>query len=359
MTRRRFALSAAAAILVAGSVAGTVLVADLIAADGSLAQTDTAPGLELETAEVRLGDLVIDREFRARVSFADRWSIPTTAIGTVTQRLEENTVVGFGDELIRIDDRPVYLAEGAMPMYRELIRVDTRRRDQNGDRLRLQTGDDVVQLQRFLAAAGFDAGGELEVDGEFGAATEEAVEDWQDAVGLPVTGRVDSAQLVFSEIPVRLDSAPRTGSPFIELSVTEPDPTVTVDTSNRDRSALPEGSTVEVVTPDDVSHLGRVTRQEQVRADDGSTVWRTTIAVTSDLGDINEATVEAATVLAEQVLLVPVGALLALAEGGFGLEVVGPDGVSALTSVEVGEVVDGLAEVTGEISVGDDVIVAT
>jgi len=355
----RFALSAAAAVLVVGSATGTILVADLVAADGSLAQTDMAPSLGLETVKVRLGDLTIDREFRARVLFADRWSIPTTAIGTVTQRHEENTVVEFGDELIRIDDRPVFLAEGAMPMYRELSKVDTRRRDQNGDRFQLQTGDDVVQLQRFLASAGFDADGELEADGEFGATTDQAVKDWQDAVGLEVTGRVDRAQLVFSETPVRLDTAPRIGSPFIELSVTEPDPTVTVDTSNRDRSALPVGSTVEVVTGNGSSHIGQVTGREQVRADDGSTVWRTTVAVDSDLGDISEATVEAVTVLAEQVLLVPVGSLLEPAEGGFALEVVGPDGVSVLTSVEVGEVFDGLAEIRGEITTGTDVMVAT
>ncbi|MCP3935682.1 MAG: peptidoglycan-binding protein [Actinomycetia bacterium] len=358
MTRHRFALGAAAAALVVGSATGTMLLADLAAGD-TLSEADSAPGTEQEVVKVRLGDLIIDREFRARVSFTDRWSIPTTAVGTVTWHQEENSIVRFGDELIRVDDRPVFLAEGAMPMYRELSKVDTRRRDQNGDRLQLQTGDDVVQLQRFLASAGFDAEGELESDGEFGATTEQAVKDWQDAAGLEVTGRVDRAQLVFSETPVRVDAAPRIGSPFMELSVTNVDPMITVDTSNRDRSALPVGSTVEVVTSNGVSSTGRVTDQEQVRSDDGSMVWRTTITVTSDLGDISEATVEAATVLAERVLLVPVGSLLALAEGGFAVEVVGSDGVPVLTRVEVGEVVDGIAEVTGEISTGDDVIVAT
>ena len=116
---------------------------------------------------------------------------------------------------------------------------------------------------------------------------------------------------------------------------------------------------VQVVTGADIRHAGQVTEQQQVRADDGSTVWRTTITVDADLGDASEATVEAITVIAEQVLLVPVGSLLALAEGGFAVELVRLDGLPVLTTVEVGEVVDGLAEITGDIKVGDEVVVAT
>jgi peptidoglycan hydrolase-like protein with peptidoglycan-binding domain len=358
VTHNKFALGSIGALLV-GSAVGVILIGHLPAADPSSAQADPAVSVELDTAMARLGDMTLDREFRARVSFGDRWSIPTTASGTVTQSRDESAIVAFGAELIRIDDRPVFLAEGTMPMYRELVRVDTRQRDQNGDRLELQTGDDIVQLQRFLASAGFDAEGELEVDGEFGPTTEQAVKEWQEAVGLPVTGRVDRAQLVFSETPVRVAAGLRVGSPFVEMPVTEPAPIVTVDTSNRDRSALAIGSTVQVVTGADIRHAGQVTEQQQVRADDGSTVWRTTITVDADLGDASEATVEAITVIAEQVLLVPVGSLLALAEGGFAVELVRLDGLPVLTTVEVGEVVDGLAEITGDIRVGDEVVVAT
>jgi hypothetical protein len=46
------------------------------------------------------------------------------------------------------------------------------------------------------------------------------------------------------------------------------------------------------------------------------------------------------------VLTVPVAALLALAEGGYGLEVVGPDG-PRVVAVAVGLFADGRVEVTG------------
>jgi hypothetical protein len=56
------------------------------------------------------------------------------------------------------------------------------------------------------------------------------------------------------------------------------------------------------------------------------------------------------------VLAVPVRALLALAEGGYALEVV--DGATTrLVGVETGAFADGYVEVTGDIADGDDVVV--
>lgn len=47
------------------------------------------------------------------------------------------------------------------------------------------------------------------------------------------------------------------------------------------------------------------------------------------------------------VLAVPVNALVALAEGGYGVEVVA-DGATSYVAVEVGLFADGMVEVTGE-----------
>ena len=59
----------------------------------------------------------------------------------------------------------------------------------------------------------------------------------------------------------------------------------------------------------------------------------------------------------ENVLTVPVDALLALAEGGYGVELVTGDGASRLVGVETGLFADGRVEVTGEIAEGDEVLV--
>lgn len=321
--------------------------------------TDAAPSSPLTTAVVERGDLSAEREFKAVVSFGDAWSLTTSASGVITQHRAVGEVVDFGETLAHIDQKPLYLGYGVMPMYRELIRVTSGSRDQYGNRLELMSGYDVAHLQSFLLDAGFDVDDELEVDGIFGSVTEKAVEAWQKAVGLPVSGRVDDSQLVLSPEPLRIASDSRIGAPFNGIEVNNSQADVLVDTSNRDRSALPVGAEVRVTLPDGTESAGTVEVQAQATGADGTPVWRTTIALDRDVpGDAGTATVTVTEVLAEDVLHVPVGALLALSEGGFAVEV--PSGGSTrLVAVEVGEVLDGRAAITGDIEAGAKVLVAT
>jgi len=354
MSRRR-TITALALIT---ALAVSVFVSSRGSADADAQVTsadDTAPR---ETATVRRGTLSTERDFNATVSFGDEWTVGSAVVGTVTQSHPTGTVVGFGDEIARVDDKPVTLAEGSMPMYRELHKANTRGRDANGDRLELLTGDDVAQLQQFLVTEGFDADGKLVVDGEFGGYTEKAVKAWQESVGLLVTGRVDSTQLIFEPEPIRLSSTSRVGDAFAGLTATAAESQVLVDTSKRDRSALPVGTGVEIDI-DGQLLAGSVIEQKQITAGDGSRVWRTTVE--ADGGHDGEATAAIVTVVqvvADDVLLVPVTALLALSEGGFALEVQNGE-TSPLVPVEVGEVLDGLAEIDGDITVGATVLVAT
>jgi hypothetical protein len=141
------------------------------------------------------------------------------------------------------------------------------------------------------------------------------------------------------------------------LVVTEPAPVVAVETSNRDRIALPVGNAVSVELADGTVVAGTVSEQERAVQDDGSTVWRSTIDVGDELvGDESTVLVSSTVVVANDVLFVPVGALLALAEGGFAVELSEPAG-TRLVAVEVGEVVAGLAEIAGEVAAGDEVVV--
>ncbi len=358
MNRRRFLLVVGGVVAVgAAGVAAPGLLAD----DGDdVAQgTDEAPRPTAATARVGRGTLSTSREFKASVSFGDPWPITTLASGTVTGAHAAGHVVGFGEELVRIDNRRLTLAEGSVPMYRKLEKVNTRGRDENGDRLQLLEGLDVIQLQTFLIAEGHDADGDLAVDGVFGGATEDAVEAWQEASGLPETGAVDSGQLIFSSHPLRVAKEIRIGSTFAGLEVNRPEASVLVDTSNRDRAVLAPGTVAEVTLADGSVVMAEVVKQEQAEAADGSRVWRSTLVADSGLaGEASSATAEVTEVVAADVLIVPASALLALAEGGFALERTTPSGTE-LVRVEVGELLDGRAEISGDVQVDDEVVIPT
>ena len=52
-------------------------------------------------------------------------------------------------------------------------------------------------------------------------------------------------------------------------------------------------------------------------------------------------------------------ALVALAEGGYAVEVTGPDGNRDYRAVSIGEFADGWVEITGDLSEGDEVVVSS
>ena len=73
-----------------------------------------------------------DRNFSASISFGDPWAAAERASGIVTGRHEVGTVVEPGEKLVRVDDAPIFLGRGSVPLYRELNLVSTRLRDETG-----------------------------------------------------------------------------------------------------------------------------------------------------------------------------------------------------------------------------------
>jgi multidrug efflux pump subunit AcrA (membrane-fusion protein) len=128
--------------------------------------------------------------------------------------------------------------------------------------------------------------------------------------------------------------------------------TVELDTSS-ERLAK-QGATVRVTLSDGKVVAGRISKvaTSVVPGENGegdTTKIRVTIRFTSAVASKGAATVTAAFTASERpnVLTVPVAALLALAEGGYGVEVVEGDATRIL-AVETGLFAAGRVEVTGD-----------
>ncbi|RPI25643.1 MAG: hypothetical protein EHM57_01255 [Actinobacteria bacterium] len=265
--------------------------------------------------------------------------------GTITSIVDDGAIVDHGDVLYEVEGRPVVLLAGTLPAYRTM-RQGT-------------SGDDVAQLEQVLADLGFGGDG-LVVDGVFDAATAGAVAAWQSAIGAPPDRVVDLGEAVFSPGSLRIGSVDRAVGDSVQDGVTVMTTSaattfVAVELSAGDQGLLAVGDAVTVELPDGtqtravVTEVGTVARAGQ---EGGAPYFDVTIVLEDPAAatGLDEAPVEVAVVTdsAEGVLAVPVTALLALAEGGYAVEVVAEDGSTYLVGAEPGLFADGFVEVTGD-----------
>jgi peptidoglycan hydrolase-like protein with peptidoglycan-binding domain len=260
---------------------------------------------------------------------------------------EPGTLVKRGGTLLRADDRPVVLLYGAIPSYRDLAEP--------------AKGADVRQLKRNLAALGYRG---FTVDEEFTAATTAAVKRWQHDLNVPETGLVERGRIVYASTAVRIARhLVRLGASAAGdvLSYTGNTRVVGVPADASEAAWAAPGTKVTVTLPSGTSIGGTVSAVTDAPAtgDDHPTGQVVTIAVADQgaLGQLGEVEVSVRYVAKERkdVLTVPVPALLALAEGGYGLEVV--DGsTSRVVAVTVGLFADGRVEVAGP-DIGEGTVV--
>jgi len=334
--------------IVIGAAALVVLVGAAprsgIDSDTTVAMSD-AQGAETITVESRT--LTETETIDGTAGHGSAVPLPIDARGIVTWAPEQDDVLSGGDVAVEIDVRPVMLVDGDVPLYRELRKVGSGERDVAGDKLGLQSGPDVTQLQTFLIDAGFDDDGRLEIGDTFDASTERAVKAWQEAVGHPATGRVDRTQMIFVNGEVRAEEVPMVGQPFIQITVTTPSRTINATANASQRSFFATGTTVEI----DANGLllaGTVSEVSRTIGQEGTTRYE--LEITVDNGALPEGVesveVAATKTIAVDVLTVPVRALLALAEGGWAVEIPTDTGTE-LVRVELGVVVEGTAEISG------------
>ncbi|WP_329521528.1 peptidoglycan-binding protein [Spirillospora sp. NBC_01491] len=303
----------------------------------------------LGTATVSRGDLVDSEKVDGTLTFEDERQVRTGASGTVTAAPKEGRTVKRGRTLLRVDGEPVTLMYGAVPMYRTLARG-------------VSGGVDVEQLERNLRALGY--GGGLTVDEEFTGATADAVREWQDDRGLAESGSVDAAQVVFLPGAVRVKEvrAPegaRTAGGQPVLTVTGTRQVVHLDLDAGKQDLARKGARVGVELPGGkgaegrISDVGSVARRTGTGQDAKTTLDVEITLVKGAGGGLDQAPVTVAleSERREGVLSVPVEALLALREGGFGVEVV-EGSARRIVPVTTGAFGGGRVEVGGAVRAG-------
>jgi membrane fusion protein, multidrug efflux system len=321
--------AAAAAVGFGGGGTGTPAAADLPPATAQVTRQTM-----LDTDEVP-GDL----GYRAETTLAGRIS------GVVTKVPLPGDVIARGRPIYRVDNAPVVLMYGAVAAYRTLVPG--------------VTGADVRQLEDNLKALGY---GGFTVDKTYTWSTATAVRRWQKDLGLPQTGQVEQGRVVFAPGKIRVDTVTAgvnqsTGDGQEVLRYTGTGRQVTARLEVSKQRLARKGVKVQVQMPGGKKVAGRVERVQTVveqPVDPGGQA-ETLIETIVSLRDPKAAAgIEAAVVTVvftaaerEDVLTVPVAALVALAEGGYGVEVV-EGSTTHYIKVETGLFANGRVEITGD-----------
>jgi multidrug efflux system membrane fusion protein len=350
--RRRHRGRKTAVALVVLATAGATGVA-LTRGSSSQAAGDAPRAVPANTAEVTRQTLKDTDTADGELGYGTTTTVTSRLAGTVTSVPESGQQISRGQPLFAVDDDPVTLMYGALPAYRRLA---------DGSE-----GADVQQLEQNLYALGYTG---FTVDDEYTSATAEAVEEWQEDLGLEETGAVELGQVVFAPAAVRVDSlAVETGQPMAPggsvLSYTGTAKAVTVELEASDQRLVKKGAAVTVTLPDDSTVTGRIDEVATIiepaagQGEEPTTKVEVLVGVKDQKAPAAYAlaSVDVTFTAAERknVLTVPVSALLALREGGFGVEVVDATG-SRYVPVKTGLFAAGRVEISGAgIAAGTDV----
>jgi peptidoglycan hydrolase-like protein with peptidoglycan-binding domain len=216
-------------------------------------------------------------------------------------------------------------------------------------------GADVRQFEKNLKALGYDG---FTVDERYTRPTATAVRRWQERLGLAETGTVELGRVFYAPGPVRIAAHKLAAGSVAAgpvLTVTGATRLVTAALPQHDQAlakprtrvtvALPDGEE----TPGTVVSAGAAATEEPVAGGQEPTVdvvvALTDRAAVDDL-DVGPVEVRFVARRVEDVLAVPVNALLALAEGGYGLEVV-EGAETRVVAVTTGLFANGKVEVGG------------
>jgi peptidoglycan hydrolase-like protein with peptidoglycan-binding domain len=362
--RRVVAIAAIAGALVGGVVAGAVAAA----ASGSNDSTASSSGDsgQVATAAVVRTNLTSTVQVGGSIGYDGSYSVAALHGGGVYTWLPEpGAVIKQDQPLYSVGNVPVPLLYGSLPAYRQFD-------------VGMSDGADVGQLTRDLIALGYGDG--LAQSNHYSEATAAAVQRWQKAVGLQETGEIPLGEAVFEPGPIRVTTVtPAVGTPAgggIVLTATGTTSTVYVDLDVSEEYLVKPGDAVTVVLPDGTTTVGGhietvgtvatcpggggagaggasgAAGQSPCSSAGSNSSPTVTVTITLDSTPAGAAydqapvNVNITTQTVGHVLAVPVNALLALAGGGYGVDVV-TGKTSHLTGVTTGLYSDTLVQVSG------------
>lgn len=296
-----------------------------------------APPPAVTTVAVKKTDLANTQSFTGTLGFGTPTPLKGLGSGTVTKLPAVGDLAQRGKALYSVDGHGVPVFFGDTPLFRKLDNPDL-------------SGPDVTVVAANLAALGYPVGHPK----KFTFA--ETLKKWQKKAGLEETGTLDVGQVVVLPGPVRVNSVTaQPGDPVAEPLVTVSATTkvVVAPVAATDVAAIKTGAPVSVVRPDGATIPAKVTSvsTDVAGTPDGGPQGppKVNVTVTPDdpksVADLDSASVQVriATETHAGVLAVPVGALLALREGGYAVQL--PDGT--LRAVKTGMFARDLVEISG------------
>ncbi|MFI9386689.1 peptidoglycan-binding protein [Kutzneria sp. NPDC052558] len=338
---RRARVVGGATVLVV--VLGTGVVVAL--AQASEAHTPPAPPPAVATATVTKTDLSAQEDVDGTLGYGGESDVTGRKPGTITSLPAVGNVITQGQSVYGVDAAPVPLFYGRLPFYRDLAVGAT-------------DGPDVQQLEENLKALGYNDFGTP--DKKFTAATASALKRFQQARGLPQTGAFSPGDVVLAAGPVRVSTltgqlgGPAAG-PVLKVTGTGRVVTVQLDVAKQGLAKVGDQVKVDVNGASGAGKVVDVGRAATPGKDaNGQPNGKTTVPVTISLddpraaGDLDTApvTVHFVKEVHKDVLVAPVGALLALAEGGYAVEVE-QNGQRRLVPVKTGLFANGQVEIAG------------
>ncbi|WP_405490084.1 peptidoglycan-binding protein [Streptomyces sp. NBC_00096] len=379
--RGKWLLGSLAAVL-AVSGGGYAVVAQA-GTDGKEEKEQRAGGLPGATAPVTRGDLSSGLRVDGTLGYAKEQKLNAAGAGgggiggaggsgtggagtggsgsgsgsaTLTWVAAAGSSVERDGKLYEVNGKPVRLMYGTTPVYRTM---------KTGDK-----GEDVKQLKRNLQALGFGTGLDAS-DGNFTAGTATGVKRWQKAHSMKETGEIGKEDIAFASGPQRIQKNDMAvgddagaGKPVLTLTGTERTVRFQLDVAKA--GTVKAGDPVTVSLPGGGAANGKIDSVGSTANPDdpssgggsggggmGDKKPKVQIEVTLDNAseakgpDQSPVSVNLTGETRKGVLSVPVNSLLALAEGGFGVQVV-EDGKVREVEVELGMFGKGRVEVKGD-----------
>ncbi|MEU2835113.1 peptidoglycan-binding protein [Streptomyces lavendulae] len=354
LRRRRWRTPALVALLVVLAAGGGVTFGFGGKKDTGSSRTDLPPAI----ADVTRADLAQRETVSGTLGYGEPSPLSSAGSGTVTWLPQPGATVSLGEPALMVEGRKVPLLYGDTPLFREL-KPGTK-------------GPDVRQLESSLAQLGYSG---FTVDDEYTEGTGQALKRWQKHLGLQQTGTLKASDAVVAQGQVRVVSVEAQPGQTLQpggnvLDYTGTKRQISIDLDAKKQKLVRKDDKVAVTLPDGtriaatITTVGKVATREGGAGKDqggggkdqgggGKSVIKVTVGIDDKdrdkLGTYDGAPVDVDITSAEKkgVLTVPISALLALKEGGYGVELI--DGNhTRIIAVKTGLFANGRVEITGD-----------